>query len=501
MIYPKEGEEGYQPRLAERWEMSADGLTWDLYLRQGIQFHEGWGEFTAEDVLFTFQMAGGPSSTVGVASYFRIGDGGSIESYEIVGPYHFRMKLVEPNLQMEYLLSVTDWTGIASKKYFDVVGYDNAILHPIGTGPWRFVESKPAEYVKFEAVENHWRQTPEFKYLTIKGVPELSTRLAMLKTGVADFTEVPMDKVAELEDAELHFKNRAGVGHSGVVLGGMVLPTREGYDPTVPWVPHQDEEMAFADHAAGWGKLKPGGSEWNQRALKVRMAMQYAINWAAIIDNIFYGEAEKAPLSSGDGWAPFGSVFTRPEWEPFPYDPELSIQLLEEAGYPDGFELRYLIYASEQQPRNEEISEAVARDFEAIGLTVNRERTEETLYGPMFRLRESAWVARLDAYGPEFEPWAAVDFTNHSENAAYNDGYESLELDKLIDRAGQTLDFNDRVAVNLEMGDWLCPQYVTLTGVLTNRVFALSQKIGNLPVGVAPWPYRWNWFEYATQAD
>ena len=60
---PVEGQESkLQPELAESWTMSADGLTWDFYLREGIQFHEGWGEFTAEDAIYSFKLSSVPGS-------------------------------------------------------------------------------------------------------------------------------------------------------------------------------------------------------------------------------------------------------------------------------------------------------------------------------------------------------------------------------------------------------------------------------------------------------
>src|SRR4030042_7090612 len=50
------------PGLATKWDMSADGKTWSFWLREGVQFHEGWGEVTAEDVVYTMKMAAGPGS-------------------------------------------------------------------------------------------------------------------------------------------------------------------------------------------------------------------------------------------------------------------------------------------------------------------------------------------------------------------------------------------------------------------------------------------------------
>ncbi len=490
----------YTGELAESWEMSADGLTWDFYLRQGIQFHDGWGEFTANDVIYSWGIVAREDSRSGMASDFRMeSDGGNIKSFEIIDDYHVRVHLVAVNIQMDFQLA-GEAGAMVSKDYFESVGYDQAIQNPIGTGPWEIIEHQPAEFVKYEAVENHWRQTPEFKFLTIRGIPELSTQLAMAKTGAADIIEIPADRKSELLAAGLHITSRAGGGTAQVLLGGNVLPTRAGYDPTVPWVMHQDEEDAVADFAAGWGKVK-GGSEWNQRALKVRMAMQYAINADAIIDNIFYGEAVKNPVAGGGGWAPVDTINTRSDWEAFPYDPELAKELLIEAGYPDGFEFRYLNYASERQPRLGEVFEAVARDWEAIGLTPKRENVDYAVQRPWFGDRESAWMIKLDAYAPWWEPWSSLGFTNSSKNDSYNDGLESLELDVLIEATEVALTVEDRREAGLELGDWLRAHYTELAIALTSRVFALSPKVEDWPINIAPWSIDLGGYEYVTRAD
>ena len=492
---PIEGQESvYQPILAERWEMSEDGLTWDFYLRQGIQFNEGWGEFTAEDVLFTFQEVGKPGSTNGLAAAFRIGDGGEMASYEVVDRYHFRMNLAEVTTRMEWMLTSSGNCVVVSKKYYDTVGYDYAIEHPIGSGPWRLIEHKPAEYVKYEAVENHWRQTPEFKYLTLKLVPEETTRLAMLKTGVADVSVIGPENKAELEAAGIgiHFKSRPGAAVADATFGGNVLPTREGYDPTVPWVMHQDEPWNA-------NKLPVSQlSEWNQRALKVRQAMFLAIDADAIIEKIFYGEAVREPIYA---WQPFGSIAVRPEWEPFPYDPERAKELLVEAGYPDGFEFTMNLFTHSRQPRLVEVAEAVSMYWEAIGLTVNRNMTEYAVMRPVWYGRNSAWQTQLKPSPPRIEPVIQKKFMFHTESAG-SDGHESYDLDELLDVITTTLDYDERLEASLKMGDYFYDNWISPGIAISNTVFALSAKVKDFPTTISPFDFRANEnFEYATKAE
>ncbi len=499
---PIEGEESvYQPGLAERWEMSEDGLTWDFYLRQGVQFHKGWGEFTAEDVLFSFLEIGKPGSTNGLAGTFRIGEGGDMGKYEIIDPYHLRMTLLSPSqeFRMGWALSGVDSTML-SKNYYETVGYDYAIQNPVGTGPWQLIEHKPAEYMKYEAVENHWRQTPAFKYLTVKGVPEPSSRLAMLKTGAADLVHIDIENMAELEAAGLNIKSSTGAGAVEFQLGGLVLPTREHYDPTVPWVMHQDEPESYYDFKAG---EIVEGSEWNTRALKVRMAFFHAINYDAIIDTIFYGEGVRHQVFQfgAAGTPGSGERYTRSfeEWPLTPYDPERARELLVEAGYPDGFELTFHSYPDIRQPKAAEIAEAVTMDLEAIGLTVKRDMTEYAVIRSIWVNRDSAWRVMLRLrINPE--PAVALPFTNNTRNAGYLDGFESYDFDKHIDRMKSTLIFDEHKEAVKEAGDYLIARFITAPMVVTSMIIALNPaKIDEYPTILPAFSFDLGGYEYVTR--
>ena len=76
-----------------------------------------------------------------------------------------------------------------SKQYRDTVGDEGVERHPIGTGPWRFVEHIRGDRIVYEAVENHWRAVPYFKRLVFLKVPEPATRMAMLRAGSVDVIE------------------------------------------------------------------------------------------------------------------------------------------------------------------------------------------------------------------------------------------------------------------------------------------------------------------------
>ncbi len=126
------------PLLAERWEVLDGGKAWRFFLRKGVQFHDGRGEFTAEDVKFTLTSIAREGSANGLAPEFRL-----IKSMDIEDPYTITFRFAKPfvafgNKVTQGLFASSAF--IHSKKYIETVGEEAAERHPVGTGPWQFVE-------------------------------------------------------------------------------------------------------------------------------------------------------------------------------------------------------------------------------------------------------------------------------------------------------------------------------------------------------------------------
>ena len=177
------------PWLATKWSESADGLTYDFELRQGVKFHNG-DAFTAEDVQFSFERYKGSGAT-DLKKH--------VKSVEIVNPHQVRFHLHEPwpDFLTFYATPATGAAWIVPKKYVEKVGDEGFKNHPIGLGPYRFVSHQPGIEVVFEAYTEYWRKTPHVKRLVMKGVPEPTTRLAMLKRQEADVAYGLYGAVAE----------------------------------------------------------------------------------------------------------------------------------------------------------------------------------------------------------------------------------------------------------------------------------------------------------------
>src|SRR5919197_92173 len=305
------------PCLATRWSESADGLSYDFELRQGVKFHNG-DPFTAEDVQFSFERYKGSGATDLKQR---------VKAVEIVHPHQVRFHLHEPwpDFLTFYATPATGAVWIVPKRYVEKVGDEGFKNHPIGLGPYRFVSHQPGIDVVFEAYPEYWRKTPHVKRLVMKGVPEPTTRLAMLKRQEADVAYGLYGAVAEeiQRDPTLTLQPAVGQTVQWVVL------TYEQYNAKSPW----------ADK-------------------RVRQAANYAINRQAI------NEAETLGYSVLTGSiVPRAFDYALP-LEPYAYDPQKAKQLLKEAGYPHGFDMGECsvdaVYAG--------VIEAIVNDLSSVGI-------------------------------------------------------------------------------------------------------------------------------------
>ncbi len=175
--------------LAQSWTESPDGLVYEFKLRQGLRFHNG-DPCTAEDVKFSFERYRGTGATELHDKVMRV---------EIVDPLtvRFHLKALWPDFMTFYGTTATAAGIVVPKKYLEQVGEDGFKKHPIGLGPYKFVSHTPGVELVLEAYEGYWRKVPHVKRLIMRGVPEDTTRLAMLKKEEADIVLTLDGTVAE----------------------------------------------------------------------------------------------------------------------------------------------------------------------------------------------------------------------------------------------------------------------------------------------------------------
>src|SRR5215813_11715913 len=458
---PKTGQ--LSPLLAERWQMLDGGRSWRFVLRKDVRFHNG-DPLTAEDVRATFATVAKEGSANSLAPEFRL-----IKSVEVENPQTLTVHFDKPSVVFGNKVNQGLFASsafIQSKRAIEAG--DAAERHPVGTGPWKFVEHVRGDRIVYEAVDNHWRATPHFKRLVILKVPEPATRMAMLRAGSVDVIEIGGEYVEELKKVGVRTLLMPNVSWVYVILGGQ-WPSKPTYDPKVPWAQPDAE-----------------------RARKVRLAINLAVDKQAIVQQMLGG------LGSALGaWLtyPTDSWTTEALLKPYPYDPAKAKALLAEAGYTKGFEVTMNLTAWPGRGYLPDVGEAVATYWEKVGLKVKRRPVDRAVFSADFRARAYAGVTLAYAapvVGPE--PWEALIRGGHSK-ASVHLFAEHPQLDTFIDRLSIEPDQAERVRIlRDEMIPWL---YEYVPGVAigaAHAIIGVGPRVGEWPLipghmGFHNWEY------------
>ena len=173
--------------LADSITPSADGLTVDFTLKEGVQFHGGYGEVTAEDVKFSYERIAGLTDPA-IDSPYR-GDWAALDNVEVTGKYTGVIHLKEPFAPLWTTTLPIGSGWILSKKAVEELG-DDYPTHPIGTGPYEFVEWKPNEVVRLKRFDDYWGEPGEWDEIDFVPIVEDSAAEIALETGELDFGQI-----------------------------------------------------------------------------------------------------------------------------------------------------------------------------------------------------------------------------------------------------------------------------------------------------------------------
>lgn len=287
------------PQLSESWKISPDAKEYTFYLRKGVQFHNG-RELTAEDVRkniehFMDEKTRSP----------RRGEYDTIHRVEALDKYTVKFYLKDSDLGALAMLRQAP-TFITAPECFE-----SKPPHPIGTGPFEFVEWKPRQYLKLKKFKNYWKKDkngnplPYVDEVILKPINDDTVRYTALRTGDVDWVwTLPFEQLPEIR------KNPPA---------GIELSVRGG----VRWVHLQLN--------CGKGPTKD---------LRVRQAIAYAIDKKAIMDGLTWGIAppESQIYPPGNQWYVEGLK------DPYVVaDLAKARQLLKEAGYEKGVQLNAIV--------------------------------------------------------------------------------------------------------------------------------------------------------------
>jgi peptide/nickel transport system substrate-binding protein len=316
------------PSLAQAWQESEDGLSYEFKLRPGLKFHNG-DPVTTEDVKFSFARYQGTGAQI-------LRD--HVSEVEIVDPLvvRFHLKQPWPDFMTFYGTTATAAGIVVPKKYLTEVGDDGFKKHPIGAGPYKFISSKPGIEVVLEADPGYWRRVPSVKTLVMRSIPDATARALTLKTGEADIAYV-LDGV----DAE-------GIRN----------------DPRIQVVATKHANVMWIEFPEQWDPKSP----WHDKRL--RLAVNYALDRRQISEAACLGFCPPAGVI-----VPRVMDFAL-QVEPMRYDPAKVKQLLAEAGYPNGFDAGEFTAI----PGFPTVAESVVNYLNAVGIRVRLRQMERAAF-------------------------------------------------------------------------------------------------------------------------
>lgn len=304
--------------LAESYQVSDDNLTYTIKLHSGVKFHDGT-DFNAQAVKVNFDRASNPENRLKRYNLFKV-----IEKTEVVDPQTVKIVLKQPfsafinNLAHPAAVIISP---AALQQYGKEIGF-----HPVGTGPYKFVTWNQTDFVKVEKFSGYWRAgLPKLDSITWRPVVDNNTRASLLQTGEAQFAfPVPFEQAKLLE------KNN----QLEVVISPSILHRYLSFNVT----------------------QKPFDN------IKVRQAINYAINKEALIKVAFSGYAvpSQGPLPK--------SIDFAQQYQPWPYDPAKARELLKEAGYPDGFTTT--LWASHNHSTAQKVLQFTQQQLAQVGIKV-----------------------------------------------------------------------------------------------------------------------------------
>ena len=331
-----------EPGMAESWEVAADGKSYTFKLRKGVKFHSAQHfkpsrDMNADDVIFTFERQwkkDHPFYAISGGNYEYF-NGMSmpdlLDRIEKVDDYTVKFYLTRPEAPMLANLAM-DFAVIQSAEYADVMlkaeTPDKVDQWPIGTGPFVFEGYKKDAQIRYTAFKDYWKGKAPIDKLVFAITPDASVRYAKLKAGECQMMPYPnpADLAAMKADPDINLMQKEGLNVGYLAYNNLMKP--------------------FDD-------------------VRVRKALNHAINKAAIIDTVFQGAGKPAknpipPTIWSYNEATVDDAF----------DLATAKKLLADAGYPDGFEMK--IWAMPVQrpynPNARRMAEVIQADWAKIGV-------------------------------------------------------------------------------------------------------------------------------------
>jgi peptide/nickel transport system substrate-binding protein len=328
-----------KPALAQSWER-VDDVTYVLHLRHGVTFHDGTPFNASAAVFMDWYIKNGPG-TQGRTDWNH-----TVKSVEAVDDYTVKYTLFQktPTFLSDFLRVGATGSMVsptAVKKWGDEFG-----THPVGTGPFKFVQWVSGSSITFAANEKYWNGMPDLDSVVMRYIPDNGVRVLELQAGTVDVIDTPLTFATQLN-------NTQGIR----VYAGM--SDRQMQLSYVNTQPNPNYKSYFTDE-------------------RVRQAINYAIDKNEIINVVLDGWAKPgigAIRYKYAGYAPYLAKYN--------YDPVKAKQLLTDAGYPNGFSVELLTEGKDFRPYAEDTAVLIKSQLAKVGIAVTIKVVDGTTFSKL----------------------------------------------------------------------------------------------------------------------
>ena len=446
---------GVHMQIAEEMNW-LDDVTLEVKLRQGVKFHDGT-EMTADDVAFTFERIITENAIEFPVPHTSLRKGliAPLESIEKIDDHTVLLHFSGP---WPPAMQLIVHQQIVPQQYLEDVGTEGFVGSPIGAGPFKFVSAQPGlTEIVLERFDDYYGGAPDLEPVgpacvstaIFRVIPEASTRVAALLAGEVDIiAAVPPSLVETLAQTP-----------------GIQVKSAPGTQPK--WMEMNVTEPPFDD-------------------VRVRQALNYAVDKQLIIDEIFGGRAVALP----GPLSPFNNYVNK-SLEPYPYDPDKALSLLAEAGYSDSDEDGILdkngepfAFTMDTLEIQRELAQVVAGLFREIGIDASVRVWDYGVVKP--QLLNCERTAFLEDWGDSaFDPVGHFEAKWHSlvEGAPYGRGnfscYSNERVDELIEQGETTADTNERQTIYDEAQQIVYDDAPAVFLILPEEAEAASDRVQN----------------------
>ncbi|MGV8935810.1 MAG: ABC transporter substrate-binding protein [Allorhizobium sp.] len=375
-------------QIASSWKYLDDN-TIEFQIRDDVTFQDG-SKLTAEDVAFSIKRIIDPALKSPQLSQFN-----QIETAEATSPTVVKMTTKSP---YPALLAQLVKLSIVPKAYVEKIGDQEFNLKPMGSGPYKMVNWQKGVQTELQAYDHYWRATPPFQNVVFRAVPDVSTRIADLKTGKADLIrDVPPDQAASVN------------GDAAAQI--LSAPT---------------ERVGYLYINAEAGPTKD---------VRVRQAIAYAIDREALVEALLEGYG--APVNVVGAKPIFGYT---DKVEGYPFDPDKARALVKEAGA-EGAKVEFLTSPAYSRA----MVEAIQQMVNDVGLDVQISSSDQATF-----LKRRQGDAE-NAGGLAFGAWScACQDADGIIFPLFRSGsiwakYKNENYDALVDKARSVLDSDERL--------------------------------------------------------